>query len=111
MFFLVCIFCNLFFLICLDANPPKVTVTSRNAYNTSSPRFTWTSSEPGQFECAIDDTTLYRPCGDGSSGTFTPDKLVNDGRHMFFVRAKDKSNNYGPHASHPFTVGECHYSC
>ena len=79
--------------------------TDFSVYNMSNPTFTWTSSEEASFECAIDDTRLYQDCGEGTSGNFTANN-VPSGRHAFFIRAKDKANNYGSHEQYLFQVGK-----
>ena len=94
----------------LDTTPPKIQVSGDSEYSTSNPSFTWTSSEEATFECAVDNTLLYEPCGKGISGLFTA-KNVPSGSHALFVRGKDGVGNYGPHVQYPFLVGRFHLSC
>ena len=91
--------------VLVDSTPPQVRVNPDKAvYNIPNPSFTWTSSEDATFECAIDDTRLYKNCGQGTSGLFT-EKNIPSGRHIFYIRGRDKTNNVGPNVEYPFEIG------
>ena len=84
-----------------------MTVTNSTTGSTRTPSFTFVSNENAKFKCAIDDTRLYEPCGEGLTGKYTA-RNVPDGRHAFFVQGTDKYN-VGPHVRFLFTIGKCKY--
>ena len=91
----------------LDSTGPRIyfprdlpVVTKTN------PLFTWTSSEPANFKCAIEGSQLnYVDCGEGTSGNWSG-LNIPDGEYKFLVYGTDKMNNRGPTEEHTFTVGE-----
>jgi hypothetical protein len=80
----------------IDSGPAEGSA-SRN----STPTFDFSSTTVGAgFECSVDSTTDYQPCG----GPWTIGPLA-DGQHVFRVRAVDQANNVDPTpASRTFTV-------
>jgi hypothetical protein len=82
--------------VTFDSNQPTVTL--------STPRFTWTSSEPANFECSLDRFRTLEPCGSGITGSWQRYKL--DGDYVLSVRGRDNSGNTGAPARHSFRVGK-----
>lgn len=85
-----------------DVDPPVTTILSGPEYggliNDASPSFTFSSSEPGTFECNI---------GDGFAPCTSPHQVgpLSDGEHTFTVRAVDNASNVDPSPpSRAFTV-------
>lgn len=64
----------------------------------------WKSSEEADFECSLDDPTLYEPCGKGKTGLFQKDDLP-DGEHRFYVRGKDNVGNVGDPSVYTVVTG------
>ncbi|XP_028410633.1 uncharacterized protein LOC114533322 [Dendronephthya gigantea] len=78
--------------------PDTPTVTKKN------PSFSWKSSEPAEFKCAVGDGRVnFVDCGKGTSGTWTTDN-VPDGPTKFKVYGVDDMKNRGPITEHTFTV-------
>ena len=69
------------------------------------PQITWTSSEPANFECAMDKLNIKIQCGRGTVGEWS-EMNVPKGPHTFFVRGTDNVNNVGEWKSYTFDVGE-----
>jgi hypothetical protein len=84
----------------LDTTPPTTTITAKpsNPSNVTSPSFSFTSNEPGTFECQL-DSSGYSPCT--SPKTYTG---VAEGSHTFNVRAIDVAGNVSTGASATWTV-------
>lgn len=77
---------------CLDITPPETTITSGPSDSTSSTSasFSFTSSEPGSFQCSLDGAG-FTACS--SPKTYT---ALSDGQHTFEVRAIDRAGNVDP---------------
>ena len=91
----------------LDGTGPKITFPAEQPKITkSNPTFTWKSSEPAVFKCAIDnDGQLnFFDCGNGTNGQWTGNNLP-DGPFKFLVYGTDYMNNRGPTKEHTFSVG------
>jgi hypothetical protein len=71
-----------------------VQLTNRVPPQTSNPktRITWSSSEPGKFECLLDGIKVA--CGSGTTGAYTTPDL-NDDNHWFSVNSVDPLGNKG----------------
>jgi uncharacterized delta-60 repeat protein len=69
-----------------DVSVPETTITSGPSGPTTNhtATFTFTSSEPGSFQCKL-DSAGFGPCSGGSSHTVS----VGDGAHTFQVAATD----------------------
>ncbi|CAB3983302.1 Hypothetical predicted protein [Paramuricea clavata] len=88
----------------VDADGPEVTFPpGQPSVTKSSPTFRWTSSEPANFKCGIDNSFNLVDCNNGSSGQWTGENIP-DGQHVFIVIGTDKFGNWGPYAQHRFTV-------
>lgn len=86
----------------VDTISPNTTILSGPTGITGnhSPTFTFSSSEPGSFECKL-TTLAFKPC----TSPFTPASPLPDGSYTFRVRAKDKAGNVdGTPASRAFSV-------
>ncbi|HEX2741842.1 MAG TPA: Ig-like domain-containing protein, partial [Rubrobacter sp.] len=73
-----------------DNTPPNTTITSgpSGAVNSTSATFAFVSSEPGsKFQCSLDGAT-FSACSSPKSYS-----SLNDGSHLFGVRAIDASGN------------------
>jgi hypothetical protein len=71
----------------VDTTPPDTSITDGpgGATSSSSPTFTFTSSEPSStFECKL-DSGAWEPCNSGSKGYTS----LAEGEHSFYVRATD----------------------
>lgn len=90
----------------VDSSHPRLTF-SDNSPETSgkNPTLTWTSSEYAKFECILDDFDKKFDCGAGINGSWTG-KNLKDGRHLFWVRGTDSSNNTGPFISHSWIIDD-----
>lgn len=69
-------------------------ITNSVLPQTSNPktRITWSATEQGTFECALDGVEVS--CGNGTTGQFiTPD--LSDGEHTFSVNSVDPLGNKG----------------
>ena len=77
-----------------DTRGPTVQLTNRVPPQTSNPktRITWSSSEPGKFECLLDGIKVA--CGSGTTGAYTTPDL-NDDNHWFSVNSVDPLGNKG----------------
>jgi hypothetical protein len=86
-------------------SPPDTAIDSGPANGSSSrnasPIFDFSSTTAGAtFECSVDSTTSYEPCG--SPAFIGP---LPDGQHVFRVRAIDQADNVDPTpAARTFTV-------
>ena len=63
-----------------------------------------TSQKSAQFECALDDVSDMRPCGEGTTGSWTGTDIPN-GDRILYVRAKDSFGAYGQIKTHSWKVG------
>ena len=90
----------------LDNIAPVVTFSSdsTSTSTTGNPRFSWTSDEPADFDCAIQGVTDFEKCGNGTSGSWTG-RNVPDGKRTFLVRAQDPYGNENDPYTLPFEVG------
>jgi len=75
--------------VTVDNTLPETSITNQPLLysNTASPSFTFSSSEPGTFQCKL-DSGAYSACT--SPATYTG---VADGSHTFTVRAIDRAGN------------------
>jgi hypothetical protein len=74
--------------VTVDNTPPGTTLTSTPANpSNASPSFSFSSDEPGTFECRV-DTAAFAPC----STPNVPGGLAS-GSHTFEVRAVDRAGN------------------
>ncbi|MHA7262416.1 phytase [Arthrobacter sp. TMN-37] len=75
-----------------DMTPPDTSTTGgpSGASSSTSAEFTFTATEPGTFECAVD--------GGAFEGCTSPKKYADlaAGRHVFAVRATDAASNSDP---------------
>lgn len=73
----------------IDNKPPNTIITSGPPLLTNNPAatFTFTSNEPGTFECSLDGSAFV-PC----DSPFVSEPLP-DGKHAFQVRAVDSAEN------------------
>ena len=90
----------------IDTTPPAVSLTSGPSDPTNDPTPTFEfATEPAEqgarFECRLDssDDDDFTPCNSGH--TTAP---LDQGRHVFEVRAIDAAGNVGAPVSHAFTV-------
>lgn len=67
--------------------------------------FRWTSDEMAYYKCAVDDTSSFTDCGSGTTGDWTTPSLSN-GKHTFYVIAKDEVGNTAPTLKHTWTIGK-----
>jgi hypothetical protein len=84
-----------------DETPPDTAIESQPASPTKDnrPAFGFVSTEPGTFECRVDEEA-FAPC----VSAHTLDTL-SDGAHVFEVRATDGAGNVDPSpATHSFVV-------
>ena len=97
------------FTICfyfVDSTSPKITFPSDQPVLTQhNPKFTWTSSEPAKFKCAIEGHQNFVDCGEGTSGKLDGNNIP-DGNYKLLVYGTDDVNNTGPVAEHTFVVGK-----
>ena len=77
---------------------------STSTSTTGNPRFSWTSDEPADFDCAIQGVTGFEKCGNGTSGSWTG-RNVPDGKRTFLVHAQDPYGNQNDPYTFPFEVG------
>jgi hypothetical protein len=87
-----------------DKTPPVASITGGPANggltNDATPRFKFTSSEPGSsFQCHF-DAGPFVPC----SSPFTPQAARSNGPHTFYVRAIDAPGNVSAPVSRAFTI-------
>ncbi len=77
----------------VDTTPPATTLSGPTGLiDDATPTFTFTSNEPGTFECRIDDAE-FSPCISGYS------PALADGPHVVEVRAVDLAGNADPSAA------------
>lgn len=84
--------------------PPATTIDSgpSGATADSTPTFSFSSSEPGTFECAVDSAVFSACSGPGAAHTTA---TLTDGSHTFAVRSIDVATNADPTpAERAFTV-------
>ena len=76
----------------VDSTPPQTSIDSgpSGVIHEGSASFTFSSSEPGTFECRLDGSAWT---GCGSPAAYTG---LSDGDHVFQVRAKDRAGNTDP---------------
>ena len=67
--------------------------------------FRWTSNEMAYYKCAVNDTSKFVNCGSGTTGDWTTPPL-SDGKHTFYLTAKDEVGNNAPRLSHSWNIGE-----
>ena len=74
-----------------DTTPPETEITAKPAKKTKSKRaaFSFSSNEPGTFQCSLDDAAF-------SACTSPFSKKVKPGRHTFAVKARDTAGNVDP---------------
>ncbi len=84
----------------IDVNDPIAQITGKpgTVSNDSTPTFTFSSNEPGTFECRI-DSGAFAPC----ASPLTTAALA-DGTHSFYVRALDASGNASPAEQWAWTI-------
>ena len=88
-------------VVIVDTTSPNTVLISHpsNPTNSASASFSFTSTEPGTFECQIDGS-LYSVCTNSKSYS-----SLSDGSHTFNVRAKDSVGNTDPTpATYTWTV-------
>ena len=86
----------------VDTVKPQTTIQSGPSGETNdpTPSFTFSSSEPGTFQCKL-LTSTFRKC----SSPYVPASPLPDGTHTFKVRARDRAGNLDPTpASRSFSV-------
>lgn len=86
----------------VDTVKPQTTIGSgpSGEINEPSPSFTFSSSEPGSFQCR-----LLTPSFSKCASPYTPASPIADGSYAFQVRARDMAGNLDPTpASRSFTV-------
>lgn len=86
----------------VDTIKPQTTIQTGPSGETNelTPSFTFSSSEPGSFQCRL-LTSTFSKC----SNPYVPASPLPDGAHTFQVRARDKAGNLDPTpASRSFTV-------
>lgn len=69
------------------------------------PQITWTSSEPSDYECALDNLDNRVRCGGGTSGQWIGVDIPK-GPHTFWVRGTDSTKNVGDWKFYTFDVGK-----
>lgn len=80
----------------IDRTPPQTTITrSPSDQVHASAVFEFASSEPGTFECAIDNGA-YEECESGHALSLSG---IGPGSHSFHVRARDQAGNIDPSAA------------
>jgi arylsulfatase A-like enzyme len=86
-------------------NAPTVGITSgpSGVVPTSDVTFTFSASQASSFECSLDSTTVFLPCGEGTSGVVSYSRLSLTA-HSFRVRAVDADNNVSQLAQRNFTA-------
>ena len=67
--------------------------------------FRWRSNEMAYYKCAVDDPKNFVDCGSGLTGDWTTSRLSN-GKHTFYLLAKDEVGNTAPQLSHSWSIGE-----
>ncbi len=93
------------FTLYLDGTGPKISFPSDLPVQTkNNPSFTWTSSEPATFKCAVNGGQFV-DCGNGTNGKWTGFNIP-DGPYKLFVYGTDDMNNRGRTEQHKFIVGE-----
>ena len=89
-----------------DTNPPRIQFTGDlPSSSRKSLTLNWKSDETSEFECALDVMSNFKRCGGGTQGQWTNNALP-EGRHTFYVRAKDELNNEGKPIAHSWMVGK-----
>jgi Zn-dependent metalloprotease len=93
----------------VDTIPPETSIDSgpSGLTNDPTPTFTFSSNEPGTFQCSIDQgTPSFGPCS-GPGASHTSSSLA-DGLYTFRVRAIDLATNVDPTpATRSFEVANC----
>jgi hypothetical protein len=86
----------------VDTVKPNTTVTGPSGeINDPSPSFSFSSSEPGSFQCRLLSASSFKTC----TSPFVPANPLNDGNYNFQVRARDIAGNLDPTpASRSFTL-------
>ncbi len=82
---------DLIFFFYSDNTPPKITIESKPAINSSNPAIQWSSNEDAKFQCSLDNRAFFN-CGQGTTGMWTGSNLV-DGPHTFIIEGKDETDN------------------
>jgi hypothetical protein len=84
---------------------PSVGITSgpSGVVPSSNATFTFSASQDSSFECSLDSTTVFLPCGQGTTGTISYTRLSLTS-HAFRVRGIDADNNVSQLAQRNFTV-------
>ncbi len=87
--------------------PPVVTFTLTPPPTTAETDadFAWSSSEPADFTCALDDA-VPTPCGNDSTTGSRSFAALPGGPHRFSVSGTDPEHNPGPAAVYPWMIGE-----
>jgi len=86
----------------VDLTAPVTTLLSKPPDPSTSPSasFTFTANEPvSRFECKLDAATSFTPCT--SPVAFT---ALEEGRHIFHLRAMDMAGNEASRVFYPWTV-------
>ncbi|MGI9019915.1 MAG: FG-GAP-like repeat-containing protein [Solirubrobacterales bacterium] len=85
-----------------DTTPPEVSIDKgpTGLTNDPQPTFEFSADEEAEFECRFDGAA-YAPCSE--RGSHTPEQALNDGPHVFEVRATDAAGNRAS-AARSFTV-------
>jgi hypothetical protein len=93
-----------------DAIGPVLTFTNPSDTSSSSPMFTWRSSEQANFECSFDGRR-FENCGSGITGRWSENN-VRDGSHVLSIRGRDSVGNLGRTTTHDWIVGKtCSLPC
>ena len=105
--------CTLSYLLIIpflsDGVGPVLAFISPSATTSSSPVFTWRSSEQADFECSFDGGE-FENCDSGMTGRWSKNN-VRDGSHVLSIRGRDSVGNVGRTITHDWIVGKnfhCH---
>lgn len=89
----------------LDTKAPTVSLAEiPKTINKTKTTFTWKSTEPATFSCALDDDES-ESCGQGTDGEYLTPTLA-DGEHEFRLLVEDMVGNLAPLIRSKFSVGK-----
>lgn len=95
--------CFIFYVT--DSDGPEITFNDHPKKFRSNPTLTWSSSEPANFKCRMENSLEGFDCGNGMTGQFTGNKIP-DGPHKLFVYGVDDMNNIGDVKELQFHIGQ-----